>query len=390
MIPRLIENIILKKLDSLKKIVVILGARQVGKTTLLVYLKQYLETKSRNVLYLNCDLEEDRSVLNTTSLTSLRKLIAGSDYLFIDEAQRLENPGLTLKIIYDNIASVKIVAIGSSSFNLKNQLSDALTGRYIDFSLYPFSLSEVLSANSKTSPNKVLFKKQADSILNEVLLYGLYPEIYLAQKPEDKRLYLEKIIESYLFKDILSFQKIRYSQTIADLCRALAYQIGAEINENELSNRLKIDRKTVRRYLNILEQSFVIIRVFPYSKNPRREIGKKYKIYFTDLGVRNSLIGDFNPVNVRADRGLLWENFLIVERLKFFANQGKSVNYHFWRSYSGAEVDYLERLTSEKAFKAFEIKYKQNTFSKGAKLFSSEYKIPLKVINQENYLDFIL
>lgn len=388
MIPRLIEDTVFEKLLSLRKIIVILGARQVGKTTLLDSLSKKLETKNKSILYLNCDLEEERSSIDTTSLTTLKKLMAGLDYVFIDEAQRLKNPGLTLKIIHDNIPSIKIVATGSSSFNLKNKLSDALTGRYIDYTLYPLSSVEVLSGIKK-SPNQVLLKKQADAILEEVMLSGLYPEIYLAREHEDKELYLEKVIESYLFKDILTFQKIRHPQVIRELTQALAYQIGAEVNENELANRLKIDRKTVINYLNILEQSFVIIRVFPYSRNPRREIGKKYKIYFIDVGVRNALIGDFNSIRVRADVGPLWENFLIIERIKAYANKGQSVRYHFWRSYGGAEVDYLERLSTLKKFSAFEIKYTQAAMSKGAKLFSKKYNIPVRVVNKANYLKFI-
>jgi predicted AAA+ superfamily ATPase len=267
-------------------------------------------------------------------------------------------------------------------------LSDALTGRYIDFSLYPLSFLEILAALNVPSGNTVLRKKQADALLDDILLYGLYPEIYATPKKEHKTLYLAKIIESYLFKDILAFQKVRNAQSIKDLTRALAYQIGSEVNENELANRLKIDRKTVASYLDLLEQSFVIVRVFPYSKNPRREIGKKYKAYFTDIGMRNALIGDFNQARVRPDTGALWENFLFIERLKRYANQGKSIQYHFWRSYSGAEIDYLEK-SSQEGMSAFEIKYRRNTISKGAKSFLERYNIPVQLINSNNYLDFL-
>jgi len=388
MIPRLIEKIIFDRLYSSKKIVIILGARQVGKTTLLRSLGNRLHGENKKILYLNCDIEEDCSSINTTSLTVLKKLTAGLDYVFIDEAQRLSNPGLTLKIVHDNIPSVKIVATGSSSFELKNKLSDALTGRYFDYTLYPLSLMEML-ANVPSSNNQVLLKKQADTMLEDILLYGLYPEIYLIKRNDERKILLEKIVESYLFKDILAFQKVRYPQAIRDLTCALAYQIGAEVNENELANRIKIDRKTVVNYLDILEQAFVIIRVFPYSKNPRREIGKKYKIYFTDVGIRNALIGDFNSTNVRANFGSLWENFLIVERLKMYANKGQLPKINFWRSYGGAEVDYLERFSLQERFKAFEIKHTQVVSSKGAKLFSKEYGVPIRVINKDNYLDFV-
>lgn len=388
MIPRLVENVVLKRIAAPGKIVIILGARQVGKTTLLDSIRQKLEEKGGKVLYLNCDVEEERAVINTTSRTALQRLIGNSDYLFIDEVQRLDNPGLTLKVIYDNFKNLKTVATGSSGFDLRNKVSDALTGRYLDFILHPLSFLEAF-ATFDVSPNEVLRKKQADTLLEDILLYGLYPEVYQTAGRKDKALYLEKIVESYLFKDILAFQKVRYSQAIKDLTRALAYQIGAEVNENELASRLKIDRKTVVNYLDLLEQSFVIVRLFPFSKNPRREIGKKYKIYFADLGVRNVLIGDFNPARVRDDLGALWENFLIVERMKAYANRGESVRNYFWRTYGGAEVDYLEKPLAEKEMLAFEIKYVQEVLSRGAKVFSETYGMPVRLINKENYLDFI-
>ena len=245
------------------------------------------------------------------------------DVLIIDEAQRLDNPGLTLKVTYDNFPKVKVLATGSSSFDLKNKLSDPLTGRYLDFTLYPLSLTEVLNINKSSLP-EALIKNQADALLPQLMLYGLYPDIYLQTNPQEKELFLDKIVESYLFKDILTFQRVKNSQAIKDLTRALAYQIGSEVNENELANRLKIDRKTVVSYLDVLEKAYVIVSNHPYSKNPRREIGKNYKIYFVDLGIRNSLIGDFNALSLRSDAGFLWENFLFMERRKLFANTCKN------------------------------------------------------------------
>ena len=390
MIPRFLEKTILKYLKSTNKIIIILGARQVGKTTLLNSLQRKLLKENKKILYLNCDVEEDRSVLNTTSKTLLQKLLPPKtyNYLFIDEAQRLDNPGLTLKIIYDQFKHIKVVATGSSSFNLKNKLSDALTGRYLDFTLYPLSFSEILKS-SKISPNTPLGENQANALLEEVLIYGLYPEIYTTPKRDHKITYLQKIVDSYLFKDILAFQKVRHSNVLKDLTRALSYQIGSEINENELANRLKIDRKTAVNYLDLLEQTFVIIRIFPFSKNPRREIGKKYKVYFVDLGVRNALIGDFNLVNIRKDLGAIWENFLVVERLKLFANKGKIIFPYFWRTYGGAEVDYLEKNSVSDQIKGFEIKYQGEKLGKGPKIFEETYEIPVNVVNKENYLKFI-
>lgn len=388
MVLRLSEELILSSLKSSGKIILVLGARQVGKTTLAKDIGKKLAGEGRKVLYLNCDLAEDNGAVNTNSKAVLERLLSEVDVLLIDEAQRLDNPGLTLKIIYDNFPEVKVLATGSSSFDLKNKLSDPLTGRYLDFILYPFSFTEVLEVGKESINNEVLFKNKADALLPQVMLYGLYPEVYLANSPEQKQALLERIVDSYLFKDILTFQRVKNSQAIKDLTKALAYQIGSEVNENELSNRLKIDRKTVASYLDVLEKAYVIVSVHPYSKNPRREIGSHYKIYFVDLGIRNVLIGDFNPVDLRADTGLLWENFLYIERRKLFANKAMVVTSNFWRSYSGAEVDYIEKTTNIE-LKGFEFKYGSGFLSKGANSFTSKYGIKVQLVNQENYLDFI-
>lgn len=388
MIPRLIEDLVVTNLISSGKIILVLGARQVGKTTLVKDISQKLAAKGNKIIYLNCDIDEERGLINTTSKILLGQLLLSKvDVLLIDEAQRLDNPGLTLKIIHDNFPKIKVLATGSSSFDLKNKLSDPLTGRYLDFILCPFSLTEIIGTGA-FSKNPALLKNQADTLLPQVMLYGLYPDVYLESNPGQKQILLDKIVESYLFKDILSFQRVKNSQAIKDLTRALAYQIGSEVNENELSNRLKIDRKTVVSYLDVLEKAYVIMKVHPYSKNPRREIGKNYKIYFVDLGIRNSLIGDFNPVELRRDLGFLWENFLFMERRKLYSNSQKTCTPYFWRSYSGAEVDYIEKVAS-KDIQAFEFKYTGNILSKGVKSFVKEYGIKVKLITRENYFEFI-
>lgn len=387
MIPRLIEQTVINKLTSEEKLILVLGARQVGKTVLAKDIKRRLEREGKKTLYINCDMAEDLTAIDTTSGVLLEQLVKDVDYLFIDEAQRLSNAGLTLKIILDNFSHVKVLATGSSSFELKNKLSDALTGRYLDFILYPLSFAEVLT-NQRLSKSGPIAKNQADALLSRVLLYGLYPEIYEKNDPQNKMVLLDKVVESYLYRDILSFQKVRHSQAIKDLAVSVAYQVGSEVNEDELGNRVKIDRKTVLSYLDILEKAYVIIRVHPFSGNPRREIGRKYKVYFVDLGIRNALIKDFNPLNLRADIGHLWENFLIMERLKSYANIGKPISYNFWRSYAGAEVDYLEKAL-DKNLEAFEFKYGDHNLSKGIVPFTKEYKTKVTLINQNNYLPFI-
>jgi predicted AAA+ superfamily ATPase len=200
---------------------------------------------------------------------------------------------------------------------------------------------------------------------------------------------LTAITKDYLLKDVLAYQGVKNSQAIQDLTRALAYQIGSEVNENELSKRLGIDNKTVARYIDILEKTFVVIRLTPYSKNLRREIGGKYKVYFTDLGIRNALIGDFNALNVRSDIGAMWENFLILERMKAYANKNQGLaHYNFWRSYDGAEVDYIEKSYTD-ALSAYEFKYQGNTLSRGAYSFTNAYKTKVNLVNKDNYLDFL-
>ena len=387
MIPRFLENPIYERMTSIHKAIMLFGARQVGKTTLLNALQNRLTSENKKVRYLNCDLEEERQTINTTSRTILDRLVAGKDALLIDEMQRLDNPGLTLKILVDLYPELIILVTGSSSFDLRNRMSEALTGRYIDFRLTPLALGEILQQAGVLN-DLALAKPTVEALLPEVLRYGLYPEVYLEANPATKQNLLSKLVESYLFKDILTCQRVRYSQTIVDLARALAYQIGNEVNESELANRLKIDHKTVLNYIDILEKSFVIMRLHPFSRNPRREIGKQSKIYFFDLGIRNALIGDFNDLSIRPDRGVIWENFLIIERIKTHLNRGLSTQGRFWRSYGGAEVDYIEEL-SPGQLKAFEIKFSSAARSRGADTFKHVYASEVELINQANFLDFI-
>lgn len=247
--------------------------------------------------------------------------------------------------------------------------------------LNPLSLGEVL-LHAGAVNDLALRKPSADALLGDVMRYGLYPEIYLEGNPATKQMLLSKLVESYLFKDILAYQRLRHSQAIVDLARALAYQIGSEVNESELANRLKIDRKTVLSYMDILEKSFVILRLPPFSRNPRREIGKQIKIYFWDLGIRNALIGDFNDLSLRPDRGAVWENFLIVKRIKVYLNQNRTVQGRFWRAYGGAEVDYIEEIGAGQ-IQAFEIKFGGASLSRSAEAFKNAYSIGVQLVNQD-------
>jgi len=385
-IPRLLEKTIRNQLIALHKIVLVYGARQVGKTTLMQSMQKEFINEGKKVRYLNCDLDEERNAINSTAHTLLSRLVGGQDAVLIDEAQRLDNPGLTLKILFDQFPKLTIVATGSSSFDLRNRVSDALTGRYLDYHLPPLSLHEALFP-SGFSNDPGLQKSAADALLPDVLLYGLYPEIFLEGNSKNKQVLLSRLVESYLFKDILTFNQIRFSQTIVDLARALAYQIGNQVSELELANRLRIDRKTVVNYIDILEKSFVIFRLPPFSRNPRQEIGKQNKIYFWDTGIRNALIGDFNSLDLRPDRGALWENFLIVEKIKTYLNRGETIRARFWRNYKGAEVDYIEE--AGQMLKAYEIKYGEIRDSRGAEAFERVYKMHVEFVKKENYWEFL-
>lgn len=386
MILRLLEQTIYDRLQTRNKLLIIYGPRQAGKTTLLKKIQSGLESEKR-IKYLNCDIEQDRDQIDTDSLITLKNATQNQDMLLIDEAQRLKDPGLTLKIIYDNIPDLRVIATGSSSFELKNRLSDALTGRYFSFSLYPLSWLEVVQhvTDGKDDYSR---RVHADKILDDFLLYGFYPDVIVEPNISNKQMILSEILDSSLFKDILEFQRIKGSRMISSLCQVLSYQIGSIVNEHELSKRLEIDRKTVQHYLDLLEQTFVIFRVHPFSQNPRREIGRGYKVYFTDLGIRNALIGDFNPIKVRSDIGGLWENFIISERIKIIKNQIGLPNYHFWRSYRGSEIDWLEKPLN-KDFQAYELKYGDGGISKGARLYAESNQYPISLINQETYHDFL-
>ncbi len=380
MIPRIVQNLVVKAQRRFPgKAILLFGARQTGKTTLLKSLEKDLSAKGERIFYLNCDFAEDKEQIDTNSITLLKKRLAGANAVFIDEAQRLQNAGLTLKIIVDNFPNLLLVATGSSAFELKNSLSDAMTGRYYDFTLYPLALREVITRDL-----------EAGYLLDDFLRFGAYPAVYLSQKTKDKIITLEKIIESYLFKDVFEFGKIRNSEKIKDLCKLLAYQIGNEVNENELSNTLGLDRKTIGSYLNLLEQAFIIFRLKPFSSNLRQEIGRKFKIYFLDLGIRNALIGNFNELKTRPDVGALWENWLVMERMKKHSFAEKLIEPFFWRTYGGAEIDYLEKSKIDEKMSAFEFKWRKGNLSRGASRFREIYKTGVKLINKENFTEFVL
>jgi len=355
------------------KIIIIYGPRQVGKTTLISEIKKNYPQTS---FYLNCDEPDIRDSLADITSTQIKSLIGNRKVIFIDEAQRVKNIGLTLKLAVDNFPKIQFVATGSSSFDLSNEIVEPLTGRKYEFHLYPLSIREL-----KTIYNDLEIKR----LLGERLIFGSYPEI--VKKPEEKEFLLKEITRSYLYKDILRFQNIKNPDILEKLLQALALQISSKISYNELASLVGINKKTVQSYIQILEKAFIIFRLKPYSKNLRKEIGKLNKIYFFDTGIRNAIINNLNPLNLRTDTGPLWENFLIAERIKTLHNHGLTRNSYFWRTYQKQEIDYLEE--DKDKLSAYELKWKEKKIKTPAVFAKTYPKTKLKLINKDNFQDFL-
>ena len=376
MIKRVLLNSIVKKLRNTNKLIVIYGARQTGKTTLA---KQIIQETNYKTLHVNADISTYNEILSSRDIRKLKGLIEGYELLFIDEAQRIENIGMNLKILTDEVPSLKILVTGSSSLDIAQNISESLTGRKQVYYLYPFSLEEIKLTNNHFE----LTQK-----FEEMLIFGLYPEVFLTNKIEEKINIITEITSSYLYKDILELLQIKHPRKLKDLLRLLAFQIGSEVSVHELSKNLKINQKTVERYLDLLEKTFVIFRLSGFSRNLRKEISKKEKYYFYDLGIRNSIIDNFNYLNKRNDIGGLWENFVILERLKFLNNNHIRANTYFWRTYTGAELDYIEEKNG--LLSGYEIKYNKIK-KKAPKTWIESYKnASYKGISKSNLLDFVL
>lgn len=351
------------------KAVIIYGARRTGKTTLV----KEIQAKFPGAIYLNCDEPSVREALTNKGSLELKGYLGNNKLVFLDEAQRVKNIGLSLKLLIDNYPEMQIVATGSSSFELSNQIVEPLTGRKTEFYLYPISWGEL---------GVVYGANKLDSLLEQRLIFGMYPEVVFQDQKN-----LGEIVRSYLYKDVLQYQEIKNPDILEKLLQALALQLGQEVSYNELASMVQIDKNTVCRYLEILEKAFVIFRLKAFSRNRRKEISKLRKIYFFDNGVRNALIGNLNPLNLRQDIGSLWENFLISERLKLFRNKDEQINQFFWRNYQQAEVDYLEE--KEGKLVGFEFKWKEKKYKK-PKAFSDLYpQVEVEVVNRNNYQKFL-
>lgn len=337
-IQRRVSERITKRLGDYKAIV-LQGARQVGKTTLI---HQLLEDES-DVLWVNGDNPSSRLRWNNMDMALLIQMTEGYNYLVIDEAQRIENIGITTKMAVDNRLPVKVILSGSSSLDLASSVNEPLTGRKWSYELFPLSWGELVSAYR--------LPPMLDR-LEERLIYGCYPEVVTQDSKEER---LRELAASYLYRDILEYGNVRKPALLTKLLQALAYQMGSEVSFQELSRLLGVDVKTVQRYIQLLEDSYVILRLPALSTNPRKEISTTRKIYFFDNGIRNAVIDDFNPARMRNDQGQLWENFVVTELYKQRRNNGKGGQFYFWRSRSQAEVDLI--IHSEGKYEAFECKY---------------------------------
>jgi uncharacterized protein len=374
MILREVQIVIEKQLFK-GKVVILYGPRRVGKTTLSKQLIDLYE----NSRYINCELLENKLALQTTNSSILKGFLGNYRLVVLDEAQHINDIGRILKILADTFPEIQLIATGSSSFELGNKISEPLTGRSREYLLLPFSLAELLNVKDKIEIN-------AD--LDKIMRFGLYPEVY--SLPENEAIEeLNQISSNYLYKDILQFEVIKRPNLILNLLSALALQLGNEVSLNELSRLLGETVPTVKRYLDLLEQAFVIFRLRSYSRNMRNEIAKGQKIYFYDLGIRNALIRNFNPLKLRNDAGGLWENFCIVERMKFNLNQRRFVNTWFWRTYDQKEVDYIEEEGGK--LSAFEFKFSKQGKSNVRTKFLEIYRdASFVTITRENYLDFLI
>jgi len=375
-IPRAIEETIKKNLFK-GKVIIIYGARQTGKTTLVKkILADYPEVSSK---YINCDEEDFRRLLTEANTsTQLKEIIGENQLIILDEAQRVPNIGLKLKLLVDNFPKQQIIATGSSSFELSQNIVEPLTGRNLQFWLYPFSLKELRTIFSEVETRRML---------ETFLIYGCYPAVVNASSLEEKKILVSSIAQDYLFKDILKFRGIKAEQTARKLLQALALQLGNEVSLNELANLVGVSKETVASYLEILEKAFIIFTLPPFSRNLRKEIGKLRKVYFYDLGIRNALINNQNPLSLRADVGAMFENFVIAEKKKEENFVGHLKNLYFWRTYAKQEIDLVEEVGGK--LYAYEIKW-QKTKGKPPKVWRETYPASSwQLVNNQNFLEVI-
>lgn len=372
MIHRIIEQLVENDFGR-GKIIVLMGARQVGKTTLF----DSVVSGSSNVLRLNCDNYDDRSDLENKTSTELRQLMGNHEVVIIDEAQRAKNIGLSLKMLADLKLPMQILVTGSSSLTFANEINEPATGRLIEYNLFPLSLVELMQ---HTSP------REEKRLLEQRMIYGLYPEVVTT--PGDAKRILVNLANNYLYRDLLEYRGVKKPEVLQKLVRALALQIGSEVSYNELSRTVGVDKATVESYIDLLEKCFVVFRLPAYSSNLRSEIKRGRKIYFYDNGIRNALLSNFAPLELRDDVGMLWENMMVSERIKRNSYSRSYVQMYFWRTQQQQEVDLIEE--QDGRLTAFEFKWNTKKKAKLPKTFIDNYpNTDFKVISPDNYVEFV-
>lgn len=355
------------------KAVILIGARQVGKTTLL---KDCFKEKD-NVLWMNGDEMETRDLMTNITVERYRSMLGQNDVIVIDEAQRIENIGLKCKLLTDNFPDVQLIVTGSSSLDLANKVNEPLTGRKWEYKLFPLSYAELAANHGAMQEWKKLPIR---------LVYGSYPDVVC--NPGGEREILNNLTDSYLYKDILIWERVKRPDKVVRLLQALAYQVGSEVSTNELSQMVELDRSTVEKYINLLEQAQVIFRLGAFSRNLRTEIKSGRKIYFYDNGIRNSLIGNLSDVEMRSDIGALWENYMVSELVKKTIYNRTYAKSYFWRTTQQQEIDYIEECDGKMT--AYEFKWNPAKKAKVSKTFLSAYPgVEVKTITRENYMDFL-
>lgn len=373
-ISRSIETLVRARMFR-NRAVVVVGPRRVGKTTLL---KQIASEVDPNHLWLDCDEPDIRSALSSTTSTHLKSLIGRSMVVVIDEAQRVKNIGITLKLIVDQIPDAQLLVSGSSALELSNEINEPLTGRKYEFELLPFSYSEMVGHHESLIERR---------LLNNRLIFGSYPDV--VRNPSEEISILRELSQSYLYKDLFSYQEIRKPEVLPRLLEALALQLGSEVVIHELSQVVGADSETVRRYIDLLEKAYVIFSLRSWNRNLRNELKKSRKIYFYDNGIRNAIIRNFQPVSLRTDIGALWENYLVSERRKANMAYGRYASTWFWRTTQQQEIDYLEEQDGK--ISAFEFKWNPNAKVRWSRTFTGQYpNHQLMVVNPETYPDFLM
>ncbi|MDP8258913.1 MAG: ATP-binding protein [Candidatus Aadella gelida] len=365
----------LHRLLTPKKAVIIYGPRRCGKTTLLEHFRQEIK---EDCLFVTGEDINVHDYLSSQSVEKLKSFVGKRKIIIIDEAQKIKNIGLNLKLILDHVPKVKIIASGSSSFDLASQVGEPLTGRKFTLKMFPLAQLELKH-----------IENQAESAahLEERLIYGSYPEVVLMEDNTSRKTYLRELVSSYLYKDILELDGLRHSDKLIRLLQLLSFQIGKEISYDELGRQLGMSKNTVDRYLDLLEKAFVVFKLSGFSRNLRKEVSKNSRFFFYDIGVRNALVNNFNPLSLRNDIGMLWENYLIIERFKKQEYLNQQANNYFWRTYDQKEIDLIEERDGK--LYGYEMKWSEKKVKIQKEWLDTYKNAEYKLVNKKNYLDFI-